>query len=162
MKKYLLCEIEGVLTDFNFSLGTLGLEFYKFNKKDFLLLDEAKQNDIEINLICNESNSIFSNLSKKYKLPLLIISDEQKKLKLVNDLKELKYEVHYIGYGLADLFALMSANVSYMPQDSIVGDLVDGTTKSPSNQSASLRLNCRGGDGCLYEVLEYMIQDGAA
>lgn len=153
--KLFISDIDGTLTDGGMYYGCNGEELKKFNTRDGMGFQLLKENNISTALITSENTKINVERANKLKIDYLIqnkanLGKLQAIEKLVKDLKISLSEIAYIGDDINCLDALKAVGLPACPQDA------SKRIKSISN----IRIMSKnGGDGCVREFIEFVLEN---
>ena len=152
--KFLVLDVDGVLTDGGMYYISNGEQFKKFNAKDGHGMRMLQKNGIQVGLISaglGKSEEIVNKRAEILGLSHCYVGEDPK-LDILNAwLKEMKIhisDVAYIGDDLNDLKVINKVGVSACPADAVesIRDAVD------------IVLKTNGGDGCVREFIDTYLQ----
>jgi D-sedoheptulose 7-phosphate isomerase len=142
-------DVDGVLTDGKVYMSADDKEMKAYCLKDIDALNDLKQRGYLIACITGEDNYFTDLLKKKLVFDFFYAGCKDKLRKLEEFEKDngLKAKnVCYIGDGKYDIEAVQHAGVGMCPIDAI----------QRVKAVADIILNCRGGEGCLEQILSYL------
>jgi 3-deoxy-D-manno-octulosonate 8-phosphate phosphatase (KDO 8-P phosphatase) len=146
--KFLIVDIDGVMTDGGIYFSESGDELRKFNARDGLALMELQNQGIKAGLLSSglRQNNVL-NRAKSLKIEHVYVGRESKRdimLRWCNELEITPENVAYIGDDLNDIDIIESIGLSACPCDAIreVKERVD------------VILSARGGNGCVREFID--------
>jgi YrbI family 3-deoxy-D-manno-octulosonate 8-phosphate phosphatase len=152
--KAVVFDIDGVLTDGKVYLNSDGKEMKAYCLRDVDALNDLKQKGYLIACITGEDNYFTDLLKEKFACGFFYVGckDKLRKLEEFEKNNGLNAEnVCYIGDGKYDIHAVQHAGVGMCPADAI----------ERVKAAADIILNCRGGEGCLEQILSYLTaEDG--
>ena len=151
--KFLVLDVDGVLTDGGMYYSESGDEFKKFNTKDGMGIKKVVESGIPVGFLSSGKNkNLIGNRAKLlgvkfvyvgFKEKLGILDEWRKKLKLSFN------EIAYIGDDINDLKIIAKVGFSAAPADA-----VDKVKKA-----VNVVLKKKGGEGCVREFIEkYLIE----
>jgi len=151
--KFLVLDVDGVLTDGGMYYTEQGDEFKKFNAKDGLAIRALTRSGFPVGII---SHGFLVNLVKR-RAELLGISrvyvGSERKLKVLQDwcgeMGIAPREVAYIGDDVNDLEMLRAVGVTACPSDAVMA----------VKEAVHLELQLRGGEGCVREFIDRYFPD---
>ena len=149
--KFLILDVDGVLTDGKLIYNSDGIELKAFDVKDGYGLVRLKQSGVKLGIITAKSSSIVETRAKDLGIDALYqnVSD---KVTAYTDIKE-KYEltddaIAYIGDDVPDLGVLKQAGVPIAVHDAV---------EAVKNTAVYITIKC-GGNGAVREVVELIMQ----
>jgi 3-deoxy-D-manno-octulosonate 8-phosphate phosphatase (KDO 8-P phosphatase) len=149
--KFLILDVDGVLTDGKLIYNSDGIELKAFDVKDGYGLVRLKQSGIKLGIITAKSSSIVETRANDLGIDALY-QNAGNKLAAYNDIKA-KYsladdEIAYIGDDVPDLVVLRQVGVPIA-----VHDAVEAVKKT----AVYITKKC-GGNGAVREVAEFIMQ----
>lgn len=149
-----LTDVDGVLTDAGMYYSQGGDELKKFNTRDGKAFELLRLRNVATGLITSEDTSIVTNRAKKLKIDHVFQGAKDKVRvfeQLIRSLGIPASEVAYVGDDLNDLELLRRVGFSAAPADALskVREAVDFVTRA------------KGGEGCVREVVEFLLARGA-
>lgn len=153
--KLFAMDIDGVLTDGGLYLDKNGKETKKFSVKDGHGLQLLKERGIKVAVITSNKSNIhrFRFLKKRIKVDYLIEDDYNKfqTLKNICQLENISLDqTAFVGDDVIDKDCLENSGLSFCPKDANPQIL-----KLPN----IVILSSKGGDGCVREAIDLVIQD---
>lgn len=149
MIRMILVDIDGVLTDGKFSVGTENNISKQLCFKDLDAIVSMKNNGYKIGIITGENDFFTQYISQKTALDFFEEGCKNKKqalLKIADRAGCSLDEICYIGDGKYDIEALESAGLSVCPKDAI----------DEVKKISDVILKRKGGEGCLAELATYL------
>ena len=148
--RYLLLDVDGVLTDGKIYLDSKGREMKVFNIYDGLGISLLRKNGIEVGILSGRSSSAVQFRSKELGIKDVHqgISDKLKKFEEIPLQKNLQYsEVAFIGDDLIDLPLLKRVGFSVAVANAV----------SEVKSHVHLVTQKRGGEGAVREVADLLL-----
>ena len=146
--KFLVLDVDGVLTDGGMYYSNSGDEFKKFNTKDGMGIKLAIEKGIKVGFLSNGKNDVLiNNRAKLLGVEHVYVGFDNKLFVLDQWLKELNlsYEnVAYVGDDINDLEIINVVEYSACPNDAV--DKVKAVAK--------YMMDTKGGEGCVREFIE--------
>lgn len=146
--KFLVLDVDGVLTDAGMYYAESGNEFKKFNSKDGLAIKHLIKSGIEVAFLSNGKNTkLIQARAKLLGVKRVYVGLDEKILILDKWLKELKINyknVAYLGDDVNDLQAIKKAGLSACPADA----------NEVIRKKAHIVLHRNGGDACVREFID--------
>jgi D-sedoheptulose 7-phosphate isomerase len=145
-------DIDGVLTDGKVYLSADGKEMKTYCLRDVDALSDLKQKGYLIACITGEDNYFTDLIKEKLVCDFFYVGckDKLRKLEEFEKNNGLKAEnICYIGDGKYDIQAVQHAGMGMCPIDAI----------ERVKAAADIILNCRGGEGCLEQILSYLTSE---
>jgi 3-deoxy-D-manno-octulosonate 8-phosphate phosphatase (KDO 8-P phosphatase) len=146
--KFLVVDVDGVLTDGGMYYSNSGDEFKKFNTKDGMGIKICVQKGIKIGFLSNGKNEILiNNRAGLLGVEYVYVGNENKLKVLDKWLKKLKLSyknVAYIGDDINDLEIIKQVIFSACPSDAV----------KAVKQKATIVLKNKGGDACVREFID--------
>lgn len=146
-------DIDGVLTDGRLILDSRNIEYKSINYRDLDAITVLKNNGIHVAFLTGEDTALVDVMAKRFGITQIIKGEKDKKkgLKTISDsLKVPLSNICFIGDSDRDAAALKICGLGIVPKDA---------TKK-AQESVSVILNSKGGDGVVHEALEYMVAHG--
>lgn len=150
--KLIALDIDGVLTDGKVIIDDKSNEYKTLNYRDMDGITLLKQKGVHIALLTGENTVLADIIANRLGVATIIkgAKDKEKALKQISEYTKVPLEnVCYIGDADRDLTALKICGLGIVPQDA--------TEKA--KKSALVILKSKGGDGVVYEVIEYLIEN---
>ena len=152
--KFLVLDVDGVLTDGGMYYTESGDEFKKFNAKDGLGIRRLTKNGIPVGIISHgHLSKLINKRAELLGIKHVFIGMGVKKLDILTKwCEELKIDLHdvaYIGDDINDLDVLHAVGVSACPDDAVL------RVKDVAHHI----LQCNGGQGCVREFIEMYFPD---
>lgn len=152
MIKLVICDIDGVLTDGNILVNSLGQEQKRINIKDIDAIFELKRRGYRLAAITGEKTEITGYFEKRLPWDRFYIGCKQKLRAvevLAGELGCAMDQVAYIGDGKYDMEVLPHVGLSICPANAI----------REVQLQADVVLHCAGGEGCVWEMLAILEHD---
>lgn len=153
--KYVITDVDGVLTDGGIYTGPNGLIFKKFNVKDGAAIKILNSFGIKTIIMSSETDAtntkILQSRAKKIGIDDCFSGIEDKYVFLMDYMKAEKINrknLVYIGDDINDLHAMKIAKFRACPKDAI-GDI---------KNIANIKLKLNGGQGCFRELSEIIVK----
>jgi len=153
MIKLVLLDIDGVLTDGKVTVDSNGNEYKTINFKDIDAVFEMKRQKILVGLITGEATPITDFFKERFKPDFFYSGCKNKLEALEAILKQTGISIEnvcYVGDSKHDIDVMKLVKLSVCPADAIL----------EVKALAGVCLNARGGDGCVWELLEWIIRNG--
>lgn len=153
MIKLLLSDIDGVLTDGKVTVDAQGNETKTVNFIDMDAIGSFRQKGVKIGLITGEKTPIVEYIKKRFRPDFFICGCHTKGEAVTQLMKENGFspdEVCYIGDGKYDLPVMPLVRVSACPANAI----------REVKAAVSIKLQTRGGDGAMKELLDILSDSG--
>jgi len=147
----LVLDIDGVFTDGSMYYSNNGEAFKRFNTKDGMAVQIARENGITVAIITGESSDINLKRMQKLKVDHLLqgITDKYYVLKkLVSNMGISFMNTAYVGDDINDEACLLGAGMSFAPSDA----------EEKAKKSADFLLSRMGGSGAVREAVERIIE----
>ena len=146
--KFLIVDVDGVMTDGGIYFAESGDELRKFNARDGIALTELQNIGIKAGLLSSgiRQNTVL-NRAKSLKIDHVYVGRESKKdimIRWCNELNITPQNVAYIGDDLNDLDIIAEVGLSACPSDAI----------KEVKQKVNLILTQPGGNGCVREFID--------
>lgn len=151
--KLIVLDIDGVLTDGRVVIDNNNNEYKSLNYHDMDGITLLKQKGVNIALLTGEDTPFVDTIAKRLGITNIIkgAKDKEKALKQLSEYTQVPLEnICYIGDADRDINALKLCGLSIVPQDA---------TKK-AKESALVILKSKGGNGVVYEIIEYLIKNG--
>lgn len=146
--KFLVLDVDGVLTDGGMYYSNSGDEFKKFNTKDGMGIKLAIAKGIKIAFLSNGKNSaLINNRAALLKVEYVYVGFDNKMEILKGWMKELKLELNeiaYIGDDVNDAEVISYVGLSACPSDAI----------ESIKEKVNIILTNKGGEGCVREFID--------
>ncbi|MBO5821805.1 MAG: HAD hydrolase family protein [Lentisphaeria bacterium] len=153
MIKVLLSDIDGVLTDGKVTFDAQGNETKTANFTDMDAMGSFRQRGVKIGLITGEKTAIVEYFKKRFRPDYFVCGCHTKGEAVKQLMEENGFdpaEVCYIGDGKYDLPVMPLVRVSACPANAI----------REVKAAVSIKLQTRGGDGVIKELLDNLIDNG--
>jgi len=146
--KFLVLDVDGVLTDGGMYYSNSGDEFKKFNTKDGMGIKLAAAKGIKIGFLSNgKHNTLIANRAALLGVEFVYVGFD-KKIKILNDwMDQLKLEynnIAYIGDDINDAEVISHVGLSACPADAI----------KSIKEKVNIILTNKGGEGCVREFID--------
>lgn len=146
--KFLVLDVDGVLTDGGMYYSNSGDEFKKFNTKDGMGIKLAKAKGIKIGFLSNGKNDVLINNRAALLGVEFVYVGFENKMKILNDwMSQLKLEysnIAYIGDDVNDAEVISHVGLSACPADAI----------KSIKEKVNIILTGKGGEGCVREFID--------
>lgn len=152
MIKLVLIDIDGVLTDGKITIDSSGNEYKTINIKDIDAVFEMKRQKLLVGLITGEATQITLIFKERFQPDFFYTGckDKPEALREILSRTEFSAEnVCYVGDGKYDIPMMKLVKVAACPSDAI----------SEVKSLAKVHLSARGGDGCVWELLEWIYKN---
>jgi N-acylneuraminate cytidylyltransferase len=149
--KLLVTDVDGVLTDSGMYYTADGDTMKKFSTRDGMGLRLLMESGLEVAIITGENSEIVARRAEKLKIQHVFrgIDDKITVLKnLCNELGITLKEVAYVGDDVNDLECISQVGFSACPADA----------HEKIMKLASLKLSKKGGEGCVRELCDLIMQ----
>ena len=150
MIKLILLDIDGVLTDGRVTIDSCGNEYKTIDFKDIDAVFEMKRQKLLVGLITGEATPITLVFKERFK-PDFFYNGCKNKLEPLQEILDRTglgaENVCYVGDSKHDIPVMKLVKFSACPSNAI----------PEVKASANIQLNARGGNGCLRELLERII-----
>jgi N-acylneuraminate cytidylyltransferase len=151
----LVSDVDGVLTDAGMYYGPEGETLKKFNTRDGMGFGRWRQAGLRAALVTSETTPIVERRAAKLQIEL-VRQGATDKAAALDELLVLERltpdQVAYIGDDLNDLPALARVGLAACPADAA----------APNRAIAHYVCTRRGGDGCLRELVDYILEHKGA
>lgn len=148
----IICDVDGVLTDGKMIYTEKGDELRNFNVKDGLAANMLKERGLKLAILSSGTNTeTVTKRGNKLNFDVISVEEGDKLARFNIIIEKLGVEsdrVLYIGDDINDLQVVKQAGVSVCPSDA---------NKSILNEVDWI-LESKGGDGCLREVADYILE----
>ncbi len=149
--EWILCDVDGVLTDGSLYYGRDGEEFKRFDVKDGLALKLAQRDGLKVGLLSGRASAALSRRAEELGLDEVISGRQDKAVALGEFLERhgtLPARLAFIGDDLPDLPVLRAVTLSFAPADAApeVRAAVRCVLKRP------------GGHGTVREMVEWLLR----
>ena len=148
--KLVLLDIDGVLTDGKVTVDSDGNESKTIDFKDIDAVVELRRRGFKVGLLTGESTPITQYFKMRFK-PDFFYNGCKDKAKAINEILKITgstvEEVCFVGDSKHDIEAIKMIKHSACPLNAI----------PVIKAIASVKLKTRGGDGCILELLEWII-----
>jgi len=151
--KYIVTDVDGVLTDGGIYTGSNGVMLKKFNVKDGAAVKILQSLGIETIIMSSENDpnngKILKSRSKKIGVNHCFYGMKEKHIflkKIMNDYNIKSENIAYIGDDINDLEAMRMASFRACPNDAVdaIKDIIN------------IKLKLNGGKGCFRELTEHI------
>ncbi len=146
--KFLVLDVDGVLTDAGMYYTENGDEFKKFNAKDGLAIKRLTNKGLRVGIISNGKNvKLIKNRAQLLGIEQVYVGKDEKTIVLDKWCKEFKInlsEVAYIGDDLNDINLMSKVGFTACPNDAVV----------EIRTAVNVILNTNGGNGCVREFCD--------
>ncbi len=150
--KFLVLDIDGVLTDGGMYYSESGDEFKKFNTKDGMGIKSLTKDGFLVAFLSNGKNkNMIESRAALLQVPLVYVGQASKMEILSAWLQEYSLEweqVAYVGDDVNDLEVMQKVGLSACPSDAV--DKIKSVSK--------VILNRCGGDACVREFIDQFIK----
>jgi 2-dehydro-3-deoxyphosphooctonate aldolase (KDO 8-P synthase) len=151
--KLLLTDVDGVLTDAGMYYSEQGDELKKFNARDGMGLQLIKRHNIKTGIITSEETQIVERRYNKLKLDFLVQGKRNGgKLEAAKEICAKEgislSQVAYIGDDVNCIELLSAVGLAACPKDAVT---------DVKNVRGIVRMNAKGGEGCVRELVEMII-----
>jgi YrbI family 3-deoxy-D-manno-octulosonate 8-phosphate phosphatase len=148
--KYIITDVDGVLTDGSVIIDAQGNESKKICYRDLDAIGVGRQAGYEFGIVTGENTPIASFLAKRFGIELAWFGAKDK-LKVMDEItKKLKVsasEIIYIGDSDNDISLLEASGLGITPRD--------GTFRAKN--AAQVITDAKGGTGVLLEVVDRLL-----
>lgn len=150
--KLLVSDVDGTLTDAGMYYDDAGHESKKFNTRDGMGLGKLRADGVKVMFLTSENTDIVKKRAEKLKVDYCFMGVKDKEAflnKFFEENSDFSWETTaYIGDDINDASAMKKAGLSAAPADAI----------EINKQSADYVCHLNGGQGCVREFCEYIIQ----
>lgn len=152
--KFLVLDVDGVLTDGGLYYSESGDEFKKFNAKDGMGIKSAMKHGLEVAFLsAGSTKAIVQNRAKTLGITRVSVGTRPKLEVLKEWCSELGFElenVAYVGDDINDIEVMNSVGFSGCPADAV----------EAVRMNANVVLKRNGGDACIREFVdEHLLDD---
>lgn len=149
MIKFIIMDIDGVLTDGKVTIDSSGNEYKTIDYRDIDAVFEMKRCHMKVGIITGESSAITLAFKERFK-PDFFYSGCKDKARALDEIRlqtgALPEEICYVGDGRYDVAIMKMVKFAACPANAIA------EVKAVSN----IHLKCCGGCGCIRELLEWI------
>ncbi len=152
MIKLILLDIDGVLTDGKATIDSHGNEYKTINFKDIDAIFEMKRQKLLVGLITGENTPITLVFKERFKPDFFYNGCKNKILALqkIIDKTGLSADaICYLGDSKHDVDVMKAVKFSACPSNA----------SSEVRELAAIKLSARGGEGCVWELLEWIVKN---
>jgi 3-deoxy-D-manno-octulosonate 8-phosphate phosphatase (KDO 8-P phosphatase) len=149
--RWLLTDVDGVLTDGRMLYGTDGEAFKIFQVRDGLALKMARQDGIHVGLLSARSHPAVTVRAEELGVDRVMLGEKDKLARLKTFLEEEDVrleQIAYIGDDLPDLAVLGAVGLAFCPADAAL----------EVRHLCHITLNLRGGHGAVREAVETLLK----
>ena len=146
----LFTDVDGVLTDGKVFYDERGEAMKSFNVKDGQAIPQARTYGIKVIFITRSKSECIKRRADFLKVDVWVTDDKHALIRAAQELKQIG-EYYYIGDDVIDIESMEHAKQKACPADAhpqVIGIM----TKK------DLILKSKGGDGCLREYIDHLIQ----
>ena len=150
MIKLVILDIDGVLTDGRVTVDSDGNEYKTINYRDIDAVFEMKRQKLLVGLITGEATPIALFFKERFKPDFFYGGCKNKPEALMEILSQTGLSVKnvcYAGDSGHDIPVMKLVKFPACPSDAIL----------EVKTLAKIRLNARGGEGCVWELLEWIL-----
>lgn len=152
--KFLVLDVDGVLTDGGMYYTESGDQFKKFNAKDGMAIKRAQKEGLYVALLsAGSTENIVQNRAKTLGIDRVYVG-QRMKLQVLNEwCRELEItteNVAYVGDDINDLEVMDAVGFSGCPADAV----------EAVKLKANVVLNRKGGDACVREFVDEHLLNG--
>ncbi|MGZ4034761.1 MAG: KdsC family phosphatase [Bacteroidia bacterium] len=146
--KFLVLDVDGVLTDGGMYYSNSGDEFKKFNTKDGMGIKLAVKAGIKIGFLSNGiNNTLINNRAALLGVEFVYVGN-QSKIKVLDEWKEqlnIEYkDIAYVGDDINDAEVIGLVGLSACPADAV----------KIIKEKVNIILTGKGGEGCVREFID--------
>ncbi len=149
--EWILCDVDGVLTDGGLYYDRRGPAYLRFDVRDGLGLKLAQRAGLKVGLLSSRATDAVERRAAELKLDALHLGAEDKRSELelfVKRYQTAPKRLAYIGDDLTDLLVLSRCGLSFAPADA-----------APEVKTVVHRvLQARGGRGAVREMIESILR----
>jgi YrbI family 3-deoxy-D-manno-octulosonate 8-phosphate phosphatase len=146
--KFLVLDVDGVLTDGGMYYSNSGDEFKKFNTKDGMGIKLSTKQGIKIGFLSNGKNDVLINNRAALLGVEFVYVGFENKMNILNEWKDqlkLDYsQIAYIGDDINDAEVISHVGFSACPIDAI----------KSIKEKVNIILTSKGGEGCVREFID--------
>jgi 3-deoxy-D-manno-octulosonate 8-phosphate phosphatase (KDO 8-P phosphatase) len=149
--EWLLCDVDGVLTDGRMIYGPEGESWKEFDVRDGLGMHFAREAGLKVGILSGRRNQALQKRAEELHVDVLIMDRPDKRTAFAEFLAEHQTEarrVAFIGDDLLDLPVLGHCGLSFAPADACA-DVLSRVDRV---------LTTRGGRGAVREMIEIILQ----
>lgn len=149
MIKIVIMDVDGVLTDGKVTIDSSGNEWKAINYRDLDAVFEMKRRNIKVGMITGESSRITLALKERFQPDFFYHGCKDKTVALEEICAQTGVtprEICYVGDGKYDIAIMKLVGFTACPANAA------SEVKATSN----IHLRCSGGDGCIWELLEWI------
>jgi YrbI family 3-deoxy-D-manno-octulosonate 8-phosphate phosphatase len=150
MIKLVLFDIDGVLTDGKVTIDDTGREYKTLDYRDIDGIFELKRQGVMIGFLTGEATPIANFFRERFAPDFFYLGCKDKLATLAEILHNAELtadEVCYIGDGWRDLPVIESLKYGACPSNALPA----------VRKAARLHMKSRGGDGCVHELVEWVM-----
>lgn len=148
--RWLLCDVDGVLTDGRLTYGSRGEQVKRFHVRDGLAFKLAQRAGLQVGLLSSRGNAAVERRAAELGLNEVLLSRADKAQALAGflDRHQVKAEeIAYVGDDLPDLPVLLACGLSFCPADAV----------NEVRQRVRVVLATPGGHGAVRELVEQLL-----
>ncbi|QQR90850.1 MAG: N-acylneuraminate cytidylyltransferase [Myxococcales bacterium] len=149
--KWLISDVDGVLTDGGMFYGPEGEALKKFNTKDGKACELLRKAGLGVGILTQENSPSVAARAKKLMLDPVFLGAEDK-VKVLSEFMKQKqlapHEIAYIGDDLNDIAVMKQVGLAACPADAVSG----------AKAVAHYHCTTRGGQGCLREFADQILR----
>ena len=152
--KYIIADIDGVLTDGKVYIDANGNENKTICYHDLDSIKKGRDNGLEFAFVTGEDTNMARFIAKRFKVSIAVFGakDKEKALnQLIKDLNVTSSEICYVGDSERDIPAIKLAQIGAAPADAL----------KIVRETADVVLKCNGGTGVLSELVYYIIKNNS-
>ncbi|KAB2968889.1 MAG: HAD family hydrolase [Thermoanaerobaculia bacterium] len=149
--RWLLLDVDGVLTDGRLWFGAEGESLKAFHVRDGMAIRLAQRAGLAVGLLSGRSSAVVERRALDLGLDAVILGHEDKRESFAAFLAERGLEpeqVAYVGDDLPDLPVIAACGVSFAPADAA----------AEVRERAEFILSARGGEGAVREAVENLLR----
>ena len=152
--KYIVADIDGVLTDGKVYIDANGNENKTICYHDLDSIRKGRDNGLEFAFVTGEDTDMARFIAKRFKVSNAVYGAKDKE-KAVNQLLKVlnlsRDEICYVGDSERDIPAIKLAGIGAAPADAL----------KCVKEAADIVLECKGGEGVLSELVYYVIKNNS-
>lgn len=149
MIKFVVLDIDGVITDGSVIIDIHGNEQKKINLKDIDAIFQLKKEGYKLAAITGENTPIVEYFKKRFPWDYFY-QNNKRKTDAMDEIATSEHitvkEICYVGDGKYDVEPLQHAGLGICPRDAI----------NPAKEAADIILQNGGGQGCLWELVKIL------
>ncbi|MBF0385200.1 MAG: HAD hydrolase family protein [Candidatus Omnitrophica bacterium] len=152
MIKLVLLDIDGVLTDGKVTVDSKGNEYKTICYKDIDAIFQMKRQNLLVGLVTGEATPITDFFKERFNPDFFYSGCKDKCVALKDILSKSGISVEnvcYVGDSKHDLAIMKQVKCSACPSNAI----------TEVKELAEIKLAARGGEGCVWELLEWIIKN---